>query len=363
MKIKMDDDSHDHDEAEEDVTLQPPLEKPRIYEGASLKNIPQGFDAVTIYLDGRIEADLNWKKGREEAQFAVDQGYAILWDIQLGFGNLTQPLSNQAQYLALALSLEHFRDTLWMEFRPSSLGLSLFRGAADFSHSLPWNFDQDQNFTAWFQENCNPDGKEPVPLRHELKGQQLISLFCRDAAVEYLSLLANRLPDTLPVYLFLDAAYFEGSLTNEIQYLNPERFERFHLALKNTHLPFGTLGWGRPTPLGVSALSFAELPEKKPVSIGVCIPPASVASLDAYQGLEDILRALQKKSIPFKLVAESKLTAQWDGLDYLIYCPAGLSKEGKRKLQGFCAAGGTVVSTGERQGLPLEADLDTLFKG
>jgi hypothetical protein len=76
-----------------------------------------------------------------------------------------------------------------------------------------------------------------------------------------------------------------------------------------------------------------------------------------YEGIVEGLDALKKRSISFKLIAESQLTSQWDGLDYLLYSPTGLSTQGKRKLQGFCAAGGTVVSTGALLGLPYEMGL------
>lgn len=332
----------------------------RIFEGNEEEFIPPGFDAVTISLDGRVQADLDWKEEREQAQRAVEKGYALMWDMQLGlFDDLPQSLTNQTQFLSLALSLEHFRDSLWKTFKSQTLGISLFRGTVDFSQGFPWDSHQKQSLKEWLQDLCGDTlaSLDLSQLQQHLEGRQFIRLFCRDVAVEYLALLASRLPDSLPVYLYLDANSLAGSILSEIQLLNPERFDRLHLALKGHHLPFDALGWETPHHQGYSGRSSIELPLSPVVSIGVCIPPLTFYHSQHYQGFEEGLHALQKLSIPFKLIPETHLTSQWDGLDFLLYTPSGLSIQGKRKLQGFCAAGGTVVSTGTLLGLPYEMGL------
>lgn len=354
---------HFEENSEEGLLLEQPLSCcPRIFEG-NCHAIPHGFDTVTIALDGRVQADLDWKKERELARQAVEKGYAILWDMQLGLiEGLAKPLANQAQFLSLTLSLEHFRDTLWKEFKTETRGISIFRGSADFSHDFPWDHQQEHNLKAWLQET---EGSHLVSLpvdqlQSHVEGQHRVRLFCRDVAVEYFALLATRLPDSLAAYLYLDASSFAGSLASEIQLLNPERFDRLNLALKGHHLPFDVLGWGSPTAQGYSGTCFCELPPMASVSIGVCIPPLTCIDLHCYQELEEGLKVLQKQALPFKLIAENQLTSQWDGLDYLLYNPAGLSAQGKRKLQGFCAAGGTVVSTGKLLGFPHEIGLEKM---
>jgi hypothetical protein len=352
-------------EEENDLIENCPYPRPRIFNGHWQENIPPGFDALTITLDGRTQADLDWKNARKEAQCAVEKGYALMWDMQLGlFDRLAHPLTNQTQFLSLTLSLEHFRDSLWKEFKSQTIGISLLRGSVDFSRGFSWDSDQKQSMKEWLQEISDLSTQFVDFNQLELyeEGQQLIRLFCRDVAVEYLALLASRLPDSLRTYLYLDASPLAGSILNEIQLLNPERFDRLHLALKNHHLPFDVLGWEAPTFQGYSGHAPVELPLPPQISIGVCIPPLNFYHSHHYQGLEEGLLALIKRSIPFKIIAESQLTSSWDGLDYILYAPSGLSGQGKRKLQGFCAAGGTVVSTGVLLGLPHEMGLEDWLK-
>lgn len=354
------DEHHHEEELEEEVLEQSYCSHPRIYEEGWHESMPADFDAVTIHLDGRMQSDLNWKEAKEQAQQAIEKGYALMWNMQMGlFDELIHPLTHQAQFLSLTLALEHFRDSLWKEFKSHTLGISLFRGSADFSHGFCWDEHQEQNLRNWFQDIHVPDlaALDLSQMKQDKDVVQLIRLYCRDVAIEYLALLATRLPDSLSTYLFLDAQLLPRSFVAEMQILNPERFDRLHLALKNHQLPFHALGWTIPTAQGYSGHSFTHLPDVETVSIGVCVPPTHFYHAQHYDGLEEGILALQKKSIPFKLIAESQLTAQWDGLDYLLFNPSGLTMQGKRKLQGFCAAGGTAVSTSHLIGLSYEVNL------
>lgn len=358
------DDHHEEHLDEESFVIEATRPRPRIFEGSWQDFMPAGFDSVTIHLDGRVKADLDWKKARKEAQQAVEQGYALMWNMQMGlFGDLAQPLTNQSQFLSLTLALEHFRDSLWKEFKSQTVGLTLFRGSADFSYGFRWDEHQKQNLSNWLQEINSPLASiDFSQLIRQEEGKQLVRLYCRDVAIEYLALLATRVPDSLPAYLFLDAHLLHRSLLNEMQILNPERYDRLHLVLKGHQLPFDAMGWETPTVQGYSGISSVNLPEAQEISIGVCIPPMHFYQFQHYEGLDEGILTLKQRSIAFKLIAENHLTSQWDGLDYLLYSPAGLTVQGKRKLQGFCAAGGTVVSTGKLLGLPHELSLKDWLK-
>lgn len=327
----------------------------------SLSEVPAECNAVMIKLDGKTQADLSWKKEQALAKQCVEAGYAIFWEIDLGlFHRLPLPLDNQGQFLALTLALEHFRDTLWKEFKHKTLGLSIFRGALDFSANFSWDVQQIDNLKNWLKELFHDEAQfeqetglplksfheaEPEYLSQNDHANQLKRLFCRDAAVEYLSLLATRLPDALPCYLFLDAESFDNPLW-EAQLLNPERFDLLNLSLKHTTLP-----WDPLLQRG-----------RDPVKVGLCLPPMDMYRAENFAGLQKALEFLLKKAIPFKIIAESHLITCWDGLDYLIYVPGGLSPQGKRKLQGFCAAGGTVVTLGQSLGLANEISFEAFYE-
>ncbi|SPJ31818.1 hypothetical protein [Candidatus Protochlamydia amoebophila] len=340
--------------------------------------LPAGFNTKTIYLDGRLKADLKWKGAREEALKAIEAGAYLFWDINIGLmDDLPFALINQTQYLSLSLSLEHFRDSLWKEFKHKTIGISLYKGSADFSLKFPWDAHQIENLKEWIAHLF----KDEIQLKEETgvsvsslahltvadfcqteQGQQLIRLFCRDVSMEYISLLISRLPDTLPAYLFLDVTHFANHPLYQMQLLHPARFEQFNLALKGFTLPFFAWGWqSQATSLGYSGIHPLPIPPNNVASIGICIPPLFISRPSQFKGLEQALKDLLAQAIPFRLIAEEHLITGWDGLDYLIYTPTGLSGQGKRKLQGFCAAGGTAISTSDLIGLDYEITYETFM--
>lgn len=355
--------SKDHQIKNIEETLFTPMHahlQPRIFEGPwQGESLPLGFNAITIELDGRVHSDLNWKTARIIAQQAIENGYNLMWNMQMGlFNDLTQPLTNQTQFLSLTLALEHFRDSLWKEFKTQTIGLTLFRGPAEFSKGFRWDDNQKQNLQQWFQEIDFPH-LATLNYSQLMQGEekQLINLYCRNVTIEYLLLLTAPIPDSLPVYLFLDCFSLPRSFADEMQILNPERFDHLQLALKGHQLPFNVMGWENPTLQGYSGNSLQDLPPMQTTTVGICLPLMHFYQRQPYQDLEIGIRALQKKSISFKLIPECHLTSQWDGLDYLLYSPNGLSSQGKRKLQGFCAAGGTAISMGDLLGLTQELKL------
>ena len=71
---------------------------PQIFEG---DQPPQaGFNAVVIRLKGGLRASLKWNEGQQQAQSAVETGYKLLWDLDLGlFDQLELPLTEEITIL------------------------------------------------------------------------------------------------------------------------------------------------------------------------------------------------------------------------------------------------------------------------
>lgn len=342
---------------------------PYVWDG-KFDEIPENtFNALTIYLDGRIHSDLSWQAAKKAARKAVQQGYCILWHLDLGlFEGLTLPLVNQTQFLSLGLSLKHFKETLWSDFKHQTLGVCLYKGNADFSQNFAWDAHQLENFRQWLeqlfgseQELKNETGVLSLELsdfKENERGMQLVRLFCRDAAMEYMGLLASQAPDDLPVYFFLDASSLSSDPLKQLQLLHPERGDQLNLAIKGCRLPIQGWGWESfATPLGYCGQALLSLPSMPDVKIGICIPSLSQCKPSHWEGTELALKELDQRAVQYKLMVEDNLITNWDGLDFLIYTPSVLSFQGKRKLQGFCAAGGTVVSTEALLGLPYEMEL------
>ena len=350
-----------NEEMQDNLLLASQFLKPRIFSGAWNGESLSRFDAITICLDGRLESDLNWKSIRELAQKAVNAGYMIFWKLELGlFNQLLHPLSNQTQFLSLTLSLEHFRDSLWSEFKYKSIGICFYTSNADFSENFTWSKEHQENLKNWLvQINQSTLSKLEVDeLNQNTDGRIYLSLFCRNVVLEYLTLLGTRVPDSLPLYLCLEI-HPSTSLFEQLVLLNPDAFSRFHLALRNSSLTFPVCGWQTSLPHGYIGENSQDLPHPAAVSVGVCVCPANCYQLKIYQELAEAIGMLNEKKIPYRLISESELTAQWDGLDHLIYSPTNLTTTAKRKLQGFCAAGGEVISTGNLLGFSLERNLNS----
>lgn len=283
-----------------------------------------------IYLDGRVNSSLDWSAAENEALACKEE---ILWDLDLGlFDSLKRGLEDQTQFLSLSLSLEHFRDTLWKQFKERTHSVCLYNGSVDFSKEFRWDDKQWVNCAHWLQSQGEKEVNRLTLEKHP-EGQQLLRLFCRDTCVEYIQLLANRMPDTMNVSVILKSNGF--SYVQEAQLFHPERYERLFV-LKEGEL----------------------IKETTKAQVAVLLPPMDMCRETHYSGLQKAFETLIAKDIPFRIIPENHLITEWDGLDFLLVSPTGLSSAGKRKLQGFAAAAGSVISLGSKIGLPNEMDFE-----
>lgn len=363
------------DEQVEEIAELPPA---RIFDADFIgQAVPEHFNAVRIPINGTMQADLAWDDAKAGAEAYCRQGLRLLWEIDLGlFDRLQRPLGDQAQFQSLVLALEHFRDTLWKRFQEHTAGLCLYRGSAEFSAGYLWDEQQLANMQAWLQDAFGTPsalaeeagialaGFEAVTvelLSSTPQGRDLLALFCRDAAAEYLELLARRLPDLIQCAVLLDGTGVDDPLLLAQLTIN-ERYPSLSVAVKQAHTSDWQFAWdGTGHELAMIGRQAACMPQDEAVSIGVCLPQVACRRPSDYCGLREVLADLHRRQKPFRVVAESRLTTEWDGLDYLIVAPQSLSAQGHRKLRGFCAAGGTVVSLGGPVGVAQELPLQNIL--
>lgn len=395
-------DSCDVEEADEGFEeIKPAI----IFDAAYLgESVPPKFDAVCLKIDGTIRSNLSWAKEIEVARRYVEQGLRLFWEIDLGlFDRLERPLSDQGQFQSLALSLEHFRDSVWKQFRHETIGLSIYRGNLDFSEGYPWDPDQQVsalqydsisigniqmtpnrptrgvfskfnldlsisphcNLQEWlkesfgtiaeFVEETKCDGiaewQDIVPgvLQHTLVGTELLRLFCRDACGEYLDLLSARLPDSLPLFVFFDASSLSDPYLVALL-LTKERYPRIHIGVKE---PFcshkqslgGEIAWeGPPLALGMLSreMTPTELAPRERSRLALCLPKLNVRRTIKHDQLRGKLSTLLQNEVPFRVIPEVLLSSEWDALDDLIVDADNIDQPLRRKLEGFSAAGGVV---------------------
>lgn len=368
-----------HDEEQE--TINESATPAYIFDSMVLgEEIPNGFNAVKIALDGSLKSDLKWEKQRKMAVEYIKKGYKVFWEIQLGlFDSLEKPLSDQSQFLSLCLSLEHFRDTFWKEFQKDSVGLCLYRGSADYRVGFHWDDEQVVNLQDWLREvfgdvvtfanetKCKAsDFVEVTPqsLAISIEGNKLLSLYCCDVAVEYLNLLEDRLPDALKCFILIDGTEVVDPILLA-QLTAKERYSRLYLAIKCTNFSEGEIAWESPAlPAGMIGCHKIITKEVRPARIGICLPPITRRRPSEWRGFGKVFTSLTESQVPFRVISEVSLTTEWDCLDYLIISSQNLSVQGRRKLNGFCAAGGVVVTIGEPIGLAQEinfADFIPIF--
>lgn len=302
-------------------------------------------NAAKITLDGHADASLDWRTAIESAKKYTNEGYRLFWELNLGlFDGLSAPLFDQTQFMTLGLSIQHFRNTIWKEFHQYSIGISLYQGSIDFSKQFKWDSHQIKELQEWLQERflttdlfnfetqlsvANFNGITPELLQQNRIGRGLFSLYCCDAAVDYLNLFAGQLPGELPVCVCLDTREISDPLLLA-QLLSKERFDRLHRAITEGVLPIRSL---TASPVH---------PFSNDVKIGFCLPNQIHCKPSLIESLKGTLDSLLSRKIPFRIIPESTLTVEWDGLDEILFSSKMVSQQGMRKLRGFAAAGGTV---------------------
>lgn len=313
---------------------------PNIFDARFLGEDPPSkeFNAVTVVLDGRCKSELNWKEAMQAAQKYIASGLFVLWELELGlFNQIKHPLSNQTQFLTLVLSIKHFQDTIWKEFAEHSLGLCFYRGRSDFYQNFKWDDISQQNFAA---------------IESEIGSKQV---FCQGAALEYWDLLTANVPDSLPLFVMVDTDSVPYSLVGRM--LTHDMAQRFHFLIRGGRIASQEAGWEVNSPYGYIGSNISSKSTTfNQVHIGISM------SAHTWDGLDELLTKLRVMQKPFRFIAESNLTMEWDGIDFLLVSSKSITTQGRRKLQGFCAAGGTVVFDGVPLGLSQEISFKEWFE-
>ncbi|MCB1113630.1 MAG: hypothetical protein KDK62_02625 [Chlamydiia bacterium] len=116
------------------------------------------------------------------------------------------------------------------------------------------------------------------------------------------------------------------------------------------------------TPLNIARKSSKVYYHQFKVLVDDNLPPLN--SMDATVGFllpsdkDADFEALMKRGVDLRAIEEAYLIADWHGLNYLLVDPKYLDNESIRKLKGFQAAGGGVISLGEKIGLEEEIQFD-----
>lgn len=288
------------------------------------------LNSVKISLNARLDSDLNWQDAHHVAEEGIARGCQLFWNLDLGlFHQLHAPLSDQTQFRSLSLSLTHFRDTLWKEFSSQTAGLCLYNGALDFTQQWVWDAEQELQLIEW--------AKHYLDDVKEIKNAKNLRLFCCEMALNYINMLSRQLPDSLIPYVEFDC----NSITDQwelARLTSREQLDRLQCRL-----------------IGLQRVQESS-------SIGICLPLIAACHSHVDHLFQNALLQLEKRQLSFRIISESELTSQWEGLDYLVVAAESVSVQGLRKLRGFCAAGGSVLTLDKPLGLPLELQFHDWLK-
>lgn len=285
-----------------------------------------------IVLAASIEDDLDWTGPLEKAQKAIENNQLIFWEFDFQITSLKE----QSSFHSYALSIDHFKENVLKVFQKNTLGVCLYRG----TFQLAFNEEEKERFEEWLLD------RNSSLLKAHLK-----NLYSATLLAEYLHRLASCLPDEIQPFCLFDASALTSA--EALQLFSKERFAHLHLGLHGAKIPMSPLSWEKGEAFGGWIGSGLKPSfDKRDYSYAVVLPVDELCSQESLVTLDRLFLELKEKQISFRVIPEFYLTEEWEGIDFLFTLyPSVL---GKRKLQGFCAAGGEVISIGEKIGLVNE---------
>ncbi len=291
-------------------------------------------ESISIRLDATQKSDLNWEQAIQEGAQAIEKGLMIIWELDFGlFNRLLNPLSHSQQFLSLCLAIDHFRNIIWEPFQHSTHSVLIYKGSFDsreiaaLVHETAlqkWvheRFVSAETFrleTGILIEQLEFDNIKLDIFSEIPRANFLLSIFCRDIALDYVKQLAGQLP--YGVDPIIELSVDENlSPAERIIYLNEECY--------------------RPLVIKVDPYNV----NNSDGNIGIYLPPLNKFSIRWHRLFDGALKHFVTHNILYRLISDESLITSLEGLDDLVICPDAISYLGKRQLQGFCAAGGRVV--------------------
>ena len=314
----------------------------------------EAANAVLIKLHASADDELIWEKERAYAERVSSEGKLILWELDFGLSTKKIDSSDSSLFYSFGIAVDEFVNTLWGDYKDVSIGVVLYRGDAHFCRKFLWN-DQQKEF---FVEKLHVahDKEEILAIISQsgdnwakaLEENPSFILFAADLFSEYFQRLTSYLPDTAMPFCLFDVCEIEDPAFL-VRLLSKERFQYILLGLKRSVVPAGHFNWDEGSCLGGwigrSSPYFSTVSE---LSLAVCLPSEEFFSPKVTKSLTGLFEELKKLQVPYRIIPESLLTEGWNGIDNIIVISESVSLQGKRRLQGFCAAGGKVVCIGER---------------
>jgi hypothetical protein len=315
-------------------------------------------NTVLIRLPAKSDDELIWEKERSYTEKAISDGKMILWELDFGLSSQKIDVLDSSLFYSFGIAVDEFVNTLWREHKDSTLGVVLYRGDINFANKFLWNEEHREYFIEKVSASEKKEFFTSLATQENwvelLKEEKTFTLFAADIFAQYFQRLVSYLPDTAMAFALFDASE-ATSASFVAQLFSKERFQHILLGLKKSPIPAGHLNWEEGACfggwIGINPPYFSTVSE---VSLGICLPSEEVFSDEVSEELNELFEECSRFQLAFRIIPESQLTEAWDGIDDIIVISSTVSYQGKRRLQGFCAAGGRVVCLGESLQLPSE---------
>ncbi|NDD58463.1 MAG: hypothetical protein EBZ47_04315 [Chlamydiae bacterium] len=325
---------------------------PLIQDVSPSQQAQEAVNSVIIHLPAGLDNELIWEKERQYADSLIADGKMIVWELDFGVAIRHIDPSDTSLFYSFGIAIDEFVNTFWRDYKDYTLGVILYRGTSEFA--LNFQFTDEHKYL-FLEKISSKEVKVSIESQIEdagdrwlsaLQDEKLFKLFAADIFAEYFQRLVSYLPDSLLAFCLLDVSE-ETQLSFLAQLLSKDRFPHLLLGLKKSPMSIGHLNWEEGGCLGGwigrGAPYFSAVSE---VTLAVALPDDDAFTPDVYQYFDKILNDLVERQVPFRVIPDNLLTEAWDGIDHIVVVTSAISYQGKRRLQGFCAAGGTVVCLG-----------------
>jgi hypothetical protein len=273
------------------------------------------MNIVHLFVDLSLTASLDFSSLEKEMEEIVSKGGRIFWEINFDFDLVGGLFTHPLRFSTYQMSLKEFSSQILEKNPESAVGLSLYRGESSISSIL----ERHQELMQMYQELL--ENKTDTPFDREL--------FSLTIFVEFLHRLGSIIPETIPLHCFFHLSH-EYTLAQLATLFSKERFLHLKFHIEGSLLPFE---------------------EKEEPTWGIVLPQEQ--RID-YELLDEMLTQLLKKTAHFRILPEGLISELWHGLDNILFASKSLTKDGKRMLQGFNAAGGRAVYFDQSVGLVHE---------
>ncbi len=276
--------------------------------------LDQAADAAFVLLPCRKDSDLNWNDAIARAHACQASGKLILWYFDFGLEELSSLWDGETTFLSYTVAIDAFVQEIWPRFNKQTLGVCVYRGKVGLMRFDPLDFNRwatDLHIEA------------PSPLHQQLFTCEILS--------QLLHRLISFFPESALPIACID---MECCLSPALQALMVAklRLEHLSLFLKGARIPLSRFHWEESG--GLSSVKDEE------PQVAVCIPE----NFNCHALLDALFTYLQMNHAKFRMISEARLTEEWNGINTLIAISDLMSPLGKRKLKGFEAAGGEVIS-------------------